>query len=88
MKKFNYFLQFIFVVVLFFIFKLIGYNFSTKLSGYIFLLIGPIFRSNKIILKNLDIAFPKLNSNEKINFKKNVVQLWTNIFRICFYKKF
>ena len=74
--------------MLFLFFKLIGYNFSTKLSGYIFLLIGPIFRSNKIILKNLDIAFPKINSNEKINFKKNVVQLWTNIFRICLYKKF
>ena len=65
MKTFNYFLQFFFIVVLFFIFKLLGYNFSTKLSGYIFLLIGPIFGSNKTILKNLDIAFPKINSNEK-----------------------
>ena len=79
MKKFNYFLQFIFVVVLFFIFKLIGYNFSTKLSGYIFLLIGPIFRSNKIILKNLDIAFPKINSNEK---KSILRKMWFNYGQI------
>ena len=79
MKKFNYFLQFIFVVVLFFIFRLLGYNFSTKLSGYIFLLIGPIFRSNKIILKNLDIAFPKINSNKK---KLILKKMWFNYGQI------
>lgn len=79
MKKFNYFLQFFFIVVLFFIFKLLGYNFSTKLSGYIFLLIGPIFRSNKTILKNLDIAFPKINSNEK---KLILRKMWFNYGQI------
>ena len=79
MKKFNYFLQFFFIIVLFFIFKLLGYNFSTKLSGYIFLLIGPIFRSNKIILKNLDIAFPKINSNEK---KLILRKMWFNYGQI------
>ena len=65
--------------MLFFIFKLLGYNFSTKLSGYIFLLIGPIFRSNKIILKNLDIAFPKINSNEK---KLILRKMWFNYGQI------
>ena len=79
MKKFNYFLQFFFIIVLFFIFKLLGYNFSTKLSGYIFLLIGPIFRSNKIILKILDIAFPKINSNEK---KLILRKMWFNYGQI------
>jgi KDO2-lipid IV(A) lauroyltransferase len=79
MKKFNYFLQFFFIIVLFFIFKLLGYNFSTKLSGYIFLLIGPIFRSNKIILKNLDIAFPKIDSNEK---KLILRKMWFNYGQI------
>ena len=79
MKKFKYFLQFFFIIVFFFIFKLLGYNFSTKLSGYIFLLIGPIFRSNKIILKNLDIAFPKINSNEK---KLILRKMWFNYGQI------
>ena len=79
MKKFNYFFQFFFIIVLFLIFKLLGYNFSTKLSGYIFLLIGPIFRSNKIILKNLDIAFPKINSNEK---KLILRKMWFNYGQI------
>jgi len=79
MKKFKYFLQFFFIIVFFFIFKLLGYNFSTKLSGYIFLLIGPIFRSNKTILKNLDIAFPKINSNEK---KLILRKMWFNYGQI------
>ena len=68
MKKFNYFIQFIFVITLFLIFKILGYNFSRKLSGYIFLIIGPYFRSKKIIFKNLDIAFPNKNFKEKKKF--------------------
>lgn len=79
MKKFNYLFQFFFVVTLFLIFKLLGYNLSSRLSAYIFLLIGPIFRSNKIILKNLDIAFPKINSNEK---KLLIRKMWFNYGQI------
>ena len=79
MKNFNYLFQFIFVVTLFLIFKLLGYNLSSRLSAYIFLLIGPIFRSNKIILKNLDIAFPKINFNEK---KLLIRKMWLNYGQI------
>jgi len=79
MKNFNYLFQFIFVVTLFLIFKLLGYNLSSRLSAYIFLLIGPIFRSNKIILKNLDIAFPKINFNEK---KLLIRKMWFNYGQI------
>jgi KDO2-lipid IV(A) lauroyltransferase len=79
MKNFNYLIQFIFVVTLFLIFKLLGYNLSSRLSAYIFLLIGPIFRSNKIILKNLDIAFPKINFNEK---KLLIRKMWFNYGQI------
>ena len=79
MKKFNYLFQFFFVVTLFLIFKLLGYNLSSRLSAYIFLLIGPIFRSNKIILKNLDIAFPKINFNEK---KLLIRKMWFNYGQI------
>ena len=79
MKKFNHFIQFIFVILFFSIFKILGYNFSRKLSGYIFLIIGPFFRSKKIILKNLDIAFPYKNFKEKNKILKD---MWFNYGQI------
>jgi len=79
MKKFNHFIQFIFVILFFLIFKILGYNFSRKLSGYIFLVIGPFFRSKKIILKNLDIAFPYKNFKEKNKILKD---MWFNYGQI------
>ena len=79
MKKFNHFIQFIFVIIFFSIFRILGYNFSRKLSGYIFLVIGPFFRSKKIILKNLDIAFPYKNFTEKNKILKD---MWFNYGQI------
>ena len=79
MKKFNHFIQFIFVIIFFLIFKILGYNFSRNLSGYIFLIIGPFFRSKKIILKNLDIAFPYKNFKEKNKILKD---MWFNYGQI------
>jgi KDO2-lipid IV(A) lauroyltransferase len=79
MKKFNHFIQFIFVIIFFSIFKILGYNFSRKLSGYMFLIIGPFFRSKKIILKNLDIAFPHKNFIEKNKILKD---MWFNYGQI------
>lgn len=71
MKKFNHFLQFIFIIILFFIFKILGYNISQKLSKIIFVTFGPIFRSNKLVMKNLDIAYPNVDlENKKLLIKK------------------
>jgi len=75
MKNFKYFLQFIIILFLFFIFKLIGLKYSTRLSGNIFKIIGPIFRSNKISYYNLELAFPNLNLIEKKNLLK---KMWYN----------
>ncbi len=75
MNNFKYFTQYIFIIFLFLIFKLLGMNYSRKLSGKIFNFIGPLFRSNELIHKNLQKAFPKLNINErKIILKK----MWSN----------
>ena len=65
MKNTKYFIQFLIIIFLFFIFKLIGLKYSKNLSGKIFSLIGPLFRSNDISYSNLSKGFPDLNKTEK-----------------------
>ena len=79
MKILKYFLQFLFVITLFLIFKVIGLKYSSKLSGNIFSFLGPFFRSNKICHKNLIFAFPNLNEYERQKILKN---MWLNYGKI------
>ena len=79
MKILKYFLQFLFVITLFLIFKVIGLKYSSKLSGNIFSFLGPFFRSNKICYKNLIFAFPDLNEYERQKILKN---MWLNYGKI------
>ena len=79
MKILKYFLQFLFVIALFLIFKVIGLKYSSKLSGNIFSFLGPFFRSNKICHKNLIFAFPDLNEYERQKILKN---MWLNYGKI------
>lgn len=79
MDKIKYFLQFIIILILFFLFKLLGLKYSTKFSGNLMTVFGPMFRSNKIIISNLTIAFPKLSLQEKKNLSK---RMWFNYGRI------
>mgnify|MGYP001308739633 FL=1 len=79
MKILKYFLQFLFVIILFLIFKVIGLKYSSKLSGNIFSFLGPFFRSNKICHKNLIFAFPNLNEYERQEILKN---MWLNYGKI------
>ena len=70
MKSFKYFLEFIIIIIFFSIFKILGIKLSSYLSGKIFTLIGPLFRSKKIINKNISIAL--VNKSELLieNYKK------------------
>ena len=61
------------------IFKLIGFKNATKISSLIFSIIGPLFRSNRLIHSNLDIALPHLKKLEKENITKN---MWKNYGKI------
>ncbi len=79
MKNFKYFLQFFCILLLFGVFKIVGIKFSRIISENIMVMFGPIFRSRKIIFKNLSIAFPNLNENEKKKILKN---MWINYGRI------
>ena len=67
MKKIVYFIEFILIKVLFIFFKIIGYKYSSNLGFLIGKIIGPIFRSKKLIIKNLQKAnIQKQNNLEKI----------------------
>ena len=67
MKKIVYFIEFILIKVLFNFFKIIGYKYSSNLGFLIGKIIGPVFRSKKLIIKNLQKAnLQKQNNLEKI----------------------
>ena len=79
MKNIKYFFQYILIISLLSIFKLIGFKNATKISSLIFSIIGPLFRSNRLIHSNLDIALPHLKKLEKENITKN---MWRNYGKI------
>ena len=79
MKKIKYFLQFICVMFFFVIFKILGLKLSSIISSNIFILFGPIFRSNKIVFSNLKIAFPDIDENQK---KQILKKMWFNYGKI------
>ena len=65
-------------MMLFSIFKIIGIKLSLHISEFIFSLLGPIFRSNKITEKNLS-CIENLTSFER---QKIINQMWKNIGKI------
>ena len=69
MKNIRYLSQFLLAVISFCIFKVIGIKLSSYISGKIFQLIGPSFRSKKIIHSNIRRAMPKVSSNELKNIR-------------------
>ncbi len=79
MKYIKYFFQFLLAIISFMIFKILGPNISSNLSGKIFELIGPFFRSRKLIYSNISKAYPGLEE-EKL---KNITKLmWNNYGRV------
>ena len=79
MNNLKYFFQFLLIIICFVIFKFLGVNLSGKLSGKIFEIVGPYFRSKKIIHSNIKKAFPNFN-NKEIN--KITSLMWNNYGRI------
>ena len=79
MKLLKYFFQFLFIILLLIIFKIIGLRLSRIFASKIFLILGPIFRSKNIIEKNISLAFSK--SDKK--FKKNIINnMWKSYGKI------
>ena len=79
MKKIIYFIEFILIKVLFIFFKIIGYKYSSNLGFLIGKIIGPIFRSKELIIKNLQKAnIQKQNDLKEI--ASNVLGNYGRIF--------
>ena len=79
MKSIKYFIQFLIISTLFLIFKILGVNFSSYLSGKIISFIGPIFRSKDLIKSNILKALPNLSHSE---VEKITKKMWNNYGRI------
>jgi len=79
MKIIKYFLQFIFTIFLFFLFKILGLKISSALGGKLFEKIGPLFRSKELIHSNLKKAFPRINLE---NLNKVTKLMWNNYGRV------
>ena len=79
MKIFKYFLEFIFIVILFIIFKILGFKLASNMGGYIGKKIGPLFRSKQIILTNIKNALPSTN---KADLELIIQSMWENYGRI------
>ena len=89
MRNIKYFLQFVLIVIFFFIFKILGIKLASNLSGKTFQTIGPLFRSKRLIYSNIKKALPNINQNE---LKEIYTSMWNNYGRVfaeyMFIKKF
>ena len=89
MNKIKYFFQFLIVIIMFFIFKILGLRLSSYLGGKIFQIIGPFFRSKNLIHQNIMKAFPNIDQ-KKMN--EIISTMWDNYGRVfaeyMFIKKF
>ena len=89
MNNIKYFFQFIFVILMFLIFKILGIKLGSLLGGKLFQIIGPIFRSKKLIFENIKRALPNISKNELISIYDS---MWENYGRVfaeyVFMKKF
>ena len=79
MKYFKYFVQFILTFLSLLVFKLLGPNLSSNISGKIFEKIGPYFRSKKIIHLNIKRAIPKINTKD---LEKITNLMWNSYGRV------
>ena len=75
LKVINYFFQSIIIYTFFLIGKSLGIRISRKLFSFLFLLLGPTFKSKKIINNNLNIFSKK---QPALNKEKIIFNMWKN----------
>ena len=89
MKIIKYFFEFLFIIILFAIFKILGLKISSNFGSFIGKTLGPFFRSKKKIIQNIRKALP--DEDEK-NVEIIINKMWKNYGRILseyiFIKKF
>ncbi len=75
LKKINYFIQAVFIYFFFLVGRILGIKLSRKIFSLIFLYLGPIFKSKKIIKNNLKIYSRNITSFEE---KRIMDGMWKN----------
>jgi len=78
MKKIKYFFEFIIISFLFLVYKVLGLKLSSFLSGKLFEVLGPFFRSKKTIESNIQRAIPQIDLQELNKIKNG---MWNNYGR-------
>ena len=79
MKLIRYFFEYVLIIILFGLLRLLGYRIASELGYFLGKTFGPFFRSKKIIKDNLN-KFDSSLTSEKI---KNISQeMWGNYGRI------
>tara|TARA_B100000795_G_scaffold264353_1_gene244749 strand:- start:807 stop:1667 length:861 start_codon:yes stop_codon:yes gene_type:complete len=79
MKLIKYFFQFLIILILFLIFKILGFKLASSFSSKFFSFIGPFFRSKKLIENNILKAIPDI---DKYKIKKIIDNMWKNYGKI------
>ncbi len=74
-KFLNYFIQSLIIYFFFLIGWLIRIKLSRILFSYIFFVVGPLFKSKKVVLKNLEVFSSTVKN---INKKAIINQMWKN----------
>ena len=89
MKIFKYFFEFVLIVTLFFIFKIIGLKNASFLGSILGKYCGPLFRSKNIIKRNIKIGLGDIDKKKE---QEIIDGMWSNIGRTVaeyvFLKKF
>ena len=78
MKIIKYFFEFISIISLFCIFKIIGLKNASNLGSILGRFIGPLFRSKKITKQNIKIGLGNLDEKKE---KEIINGMWSNIGR-------
>ncbi len=64
-KSFYHFIQAVFIYIFFLIGKFIGLKLSRKIFSFIFLIVGPIFKSREVIEKNLNYFLKDIDDKQR-----------------------
>ena len=78
MKIIKYFFEFISIISLFSIFKIIGLKNASDLGSVLGRFLGPLFRSRRIIKQNIEIGLGKIDEKKKTEI---INGMWSNIGR-------
>ena len=75
MKFIKYFTQSILIYFFFIMGKILGIKLSRKIFSLVFSMLGPFFRSNEIVKKNLEIFSSNISDEEK---NRIIKKMWEN----------